>query len=54
MRFALLEIKMAMIDMLKKYTFETCDKTPERLTYDVNSFLGVAKEDMFVKAIPRN
>ena len=28
LRFALMEAKMALVEILKRFSFETCDKTP--------------------------
>nr|ATW72294.1 cytochrome p450 CYP3044A7 [Brachionus calyciflorus] len=38
MRFALLEIKILLTSVLSKYSFEKCDKTPEKVQIDNSGF----------------
>ena len=49
MRFALLEAKMGIIAVLRKYTIKKCPETPTTITRDPASFLSVANEALFVK-----
>lgn len=38
MRFSLIEIKIALANILSKFRFESCDKTPEKLEIDSSGF----------------
>lgn len=38
MRFAILEIKLTLANVLSKFRFETCDKTPEKIEIDSTGF----------------
>ncbi len=53
MRFALLEIKIGLVRMLRSYSFERCDRTPTKLTRDPGNLLGNPLEKIVVKVVPR-
>ncbi len=53
MRFALLEAKIGLIKILKAHRFVTCKETPQKLTRDPTSILGISKENVWVKVMPR-
>lgn len=38
MRFALLEIKLSLANILNKFRFETCEKTPDKIEIDSSGF----------------
>ena len=47
-RFALMEGKLLLFNLLKKFTLETCDKTPEKITHQANLIAGI-NETIFLK-----
>lgn len=49
MRFALLELKMALVELLRKYNIKKCAKTVETVKLDPGSQLGTPKDDLIVK-----
>ena len=53
MRFALLEIKIAMIRILRSYSLMPSPRTPEKLTKDPGNILGMPLEPVLVKAVAR-
>ncbi|CAF0708583.1 unnamed protein product [Brachionus calyciflorus] len=52
MRFALLEMKLALALTLSKFRFETCDKTPEKIEIDSSGFAR-PKQKIFLKISSR-
>lgn len=51
-RFALLEMKVLLVSVLKSYRFQKCDKTLKNPAVDSSS-LGKPKEDIFLKVVRR-
>nr|AIL94158.1 cytochrome P450 CYP3026A4 [Tigriopus japonicus] len=54
MRFALLEAKLGLFAVLRKYKFVSTPETEEKLTLDPKAFLSVPKEPLIVKAVERS
>ena len=50
MRFALLEMKMALYAIFKKYELVPCDESPRKVTMDPKSAFGSSKEPLYFKA----
>ena len=48
MRFGLLEIKVAMIKILKRYTILPSEKTKEPVCFDASSVVTYAKDGLFL------
>ena len=53
MRFALLEIKIALIDILSRYSAQKIPETVEKLTLLPGSQIMNFKEDIFIKFVKR-
>ena len=53
MRFALLEIKLAMIEVLSRYSVVKTPETVERVTFAPDSQILGSKEDLLVKFVER-
>lgn len=53
MRFALLEAKMTLAELLCKFKFVKSDKTPDKLVFDKNSFI-LSMDDYRVKIVKRD
>ena len=49
MRFALLEMKLALANIVKKYKLLPSDKTTEPLNIDPESTMGYVKGGLFIK-----
>ena len=54
MRFALLEAKVAVMEVLHNYSFTYSNKNPEVLRIDPQSQLGYIKEGLYAKIEHRN
>jgi len=54
MRFAMLEAKVAMMEVLSSYTFLPSDKNPQVLKIDPNSQLGYIKGGLHAKIVKRS
>lgn len=54
MRFALLEAKLALLSVLRKFTLVPSDKTLEPLQIDPSSQFAYAKGGLWIKAVLRN
>ena len=54
MRFALLELKYALVLILAKYSIHKTEKTPEVLTFDPGAQLAAPKEGLYVKVTKRD
>jgi cytochrome P450 family 9 len=52
-RFALMSVKLVLTRILSKFTVETCEKTPKKLTYQPNINFKF-NETIFLNFIPRN
>lgn len=50
MRFAMLEIKMGLYAILKKFDLLTSERTPIPVTIDPTNAFGGAKEPLYVRA----
>ena len=49
-RFALMEAKMALVEVLKRFSFDVCDKTPEPLPVRNKGLtLSVIGDDLFLR-----
>ena len=53
MRFALLEAKVALMSVVRKFELVTCSKTVEKIELDPKSALGGNKGGLWVKARAR-
>ena len=53
MRFALLEVKIALIEILARYTAVKIPETVEKMTLSPGAQLMIAKEDLLVKFVAR-
>ena len=53
MRFALLEIKIALIDILSRYSAQKIPETVEKLTLMPGSQIMNFKEDLLIKFVKR-
>lgn len=53
MRFALLEAKMALANLILKYQFEKSPRTPQKPTFDLKSFVLATKE-MPIRVVKRS
>jgi cytochrome P450 len=53
MRFALLEIKIALIKILRSYNLKTCAETPKEFILDPQSLTSNSKNLLWVKAEER-
>ncbi|CRL03840.1 CLUMA_CG016440, isoform A [Clunio marinus] len=47
-RFALMEAKLLMFNLMSKFNVEKCDKTPEKVTYEPNLFFRI-KEKIYLR-----
>ena len=54
MRFTILEIKLTIIALIREFEILPNENTPKVTTFDRNSALGAAKEDLLVNFAPRN
>ena len=54
MKFALLEIKLALVKLLKSYNVNSCDNTPDRLEFDEGFLARRPKQSIPVKITKRN
>ena len=54
MRFAMLELKVGMMEVLRRFTFRPSAKNPAKHTVDPSSQLGYVKEGLYVKIERRN
>jgi cytochrome P450 family 9 len=48
-RFALMEAKLLVFCILRKFTIQTCDKTPKSIEFVPDMFTLQLKEDIFVE-----
>ena len=53
MRFALLEAKIGMYNILSKYDLKVCDRTPLKVTLDPKSILSNPLEALWIKVAER-
>ncbi len=53
MRFALLEAKMGLMAMVRRFRFFPCEKTIDKFVPDPGSLLGHNKEGLWVRAEER-
>ena len=53
MRFALMEAKLALATLLRKFSLVKCEKTAEKIELDPKSILGGNKGGLWVKAEKR-
>ena len=53
-RFAMLEAKMALAAVFRKFTLVKCKKTVEKIELDPSHILGGNIGGIWLKAIPRN
>jgi cytochrome P450 len=54
MRFAYLQMKLALVHIINNYQVLPCDKTPKELVADPTNSSGLAKGGMWVKLQPRD
>jgi len=54
MRFAMLESKVAMMEVLANYTFLSSDRNPDKLEIDPDSTNGYAKGGLYARVVQRN
>ena len=53
MRFALLEVKIALIEILARYTAVRIPETVDKITLSPGAQLMIAKEELLVKFVER-
>ncbi len=54
MRFALLEAKVALVSVLRRYKFQKCPQTPGKVTRDPQSILANSNEPLMVQLVRRD
>ena len=54
MRFALLEMKMALASLLSAYELVACEETPAEITWDPQSMIATPKEKLWIKLRKRH
>ena len=54
LRFALLEIKVAMVKTLREFSVVRTSNTPEKIVYLPEGFTTMSKDPLMVKVVRRN
>jgi hypothetical protein len=53
MRFAMMQVKVGLINVLSKYEIQTCEKTPPAAVFDTRGVLLRSRGGMWLKVVNR-